>query len=108
MQSVPAVLYDTIYYEGEEAYVRNLGNLVKEIFIPSFKVIINSAGEVLYSEKPRNEQLDVCQKAKEVKPLKEISISNELVKKIVALARLKLEVLAKEEEAISDLKTIWG
>lgn len=108
MQSVPAVQYESKVYEGMMDAIHGGGQTIKEIFIPSHKVIINSKGGLFQAEKPRNVQSLRFGGPEVEKSLKEIQMPLELVEKIALVAKLKLEVSAKEMEMSSDLKKVWG
>lgn len=108
MQSVPAFQYESKVYEGMMDAIHGGGETIKEIFIPSYKVIINSKGGLFHAEKPRNVQSLRFGGPEVERPLKEIQMPMELVEKIALVAKLKLEVSAKEKEVASGLKQVWG
>lgn len=109
MQTVSAIQYECKVYEGVMDAIHSRGETIKEIFIPSHSIIINSKGGLFHAEEPRNVESVLFRGEPEVeKPLKDIQLPLKLVEKIVLVANLKLEISNKEKEITSDLKKIWG
>jgi len=99
-QTVPAILYDIRVYSPLLPFNPAGDFKVKEIFIPSINVIINSGGSIFHSEKPRNKN---SHRGVQVENLtNKIHLPFEYVEKIKNLAKLKLEVDLKEKEIKKD------
>jgi len=108
MQSVPAVQYESKVYEGIMDAIHGGGETIKEIFIPSHSVIINSKGGLFSAEKPRNVQSLRFGKPEVENSLKDIQLPLKLVEKIALVAKLKLEISNKEKEVTAELNKVWG
>jgi len=107
MQSIPAFQYKIKVHEDMMDAVHGGGENIKEIFIPSYQLIINSLGGLFNAEKPRNVQSLSFEGPEVEKPLTSIQLPFEFVEKIARVAKLKLEVSKLEKELAPDLKKVW-
>lgn len=108
IQSIQAVQYELVVCESMMDLVHGHSETIQEIFVPSSKVIFNSKGFIFHAEKPRNIQCISLREPEIEHPLKDIQLPLSLVERIVAIANLKLEVKAKENELKPDLSRVWG
>ncbi len=104
-ETVPASLYEVECYEYN---MHSIGK-IKEIFIPSIKIVINGES-FFHCEQPRNipspSDLDY-DASKPATPAKEIQLSKELVEKIKSIVIEKQKLKEKQAEVHSDLKKFW-
>ena len=107
LQNVPALQYEVKIYEGLMDAVHGGGKTIKEIFIPTYQIIVNSEGGLYPAKEPRNVQSLRLGGPEVERPLKYIQLPLELVEKIAQVAKLKLEVSNKEMEVSTELKKIW-
>lgn len=86
--TIPAIKYSTM--DGNE------------IFIPSFKVIMNAKGYCYFAPKPRNEHSVNCR----CQPFQKINVSVEVAAKIVAIAKLTDKLTDTRWRVLEDFRII--
>lgn len=106
VDQIPAVYYDARIFKTHLHYIRNIGIDLKEIFIPTHKLVFNEEWGASESEKPQNvHSKRVC--GPDIKePLTEIQLPSALVEKIVSVAQRKFELERKQKELENEVKEI--
>ena len=107
MQSVSAVQYEIKVYEGMNDFAHGGGHMVKEIFVQSHQVIMDSEGHLFHAKKPRNIQSGELFGPEVNMPLKDIQLPLELVEKVAHVAKMKLEISQKEKELKSQFQELF-
>lgn len=104
--TVPALQYERVAHESFEELARGEGRHIKEIFIPSYNIIINSAGGIMVSEKPCNIQ-EHLKGPRTVIPMENIEISTNLAQRVAKIGQLKIEIKNHEKELAPELQKLW-
>lgn len=78
----------------------------QEIFIPSHKIIFNSQGIILLSDKPRNFTRIGRKRRRET--ITHVQIPTDFVKKIFAYANAETVIEMKKEEIDKELREFWN
>lgn len=110
-ETVQGLQYQVKIYEG--AYERAMdaihggGQMIKEVFIPSHKVIFNEKNHAWIAEKPRNVGSVKFMGPEVEQPLTEILVPKDLADRVTKAAQLKFEADKAKEALEPDLQKFW-
>lgn len=104
--TITAFEYERIVFDSVMDAIHDEGEVVKEIFIPSLKLVFNQKGHCYPAEGPQNKEHSHFRGTKIEHPLTEIELPPQFVEKISSFAKQRLELLEKEKDLKSDLTKI--